>query len=216
MSATASSPYSSAFRVSSEWEIPSRLPSSQSSKAKLIPTIEGSAVKDVLMLVNSPFGVSKGTELFDFAVSGVLATAKEFLQGITFRSFIETESAVTLPDIVKIDAVFNSLKSLGIKVHRQKEIAAYISEHSDVRDCLYALSQAVMAHFSSKYSVSLEFFQSQSSGDKYPVIYIRSQRYDDEFMDELWSFRESIDHLFSFSSGFINITTDFKAPRESV
>jgi hypothetical protein len=121
-----------------------------------------------------------------------------------------------LAEEAEISAALKRLRKTGIFVSEEPELSQYLLKHKEVLEAINPIGEALMERFSPQCEVILELFTSRSSSDSYPVFLLRQGSYDKTLMNELRSFRAQFERSFSFSSGWLAVTTDFRSPRRRV
>ena len=111
-----------------------------------------------------------------------------------------------------IDAI-NAATDSGVLVRDGRELSEYISKYPQVGRAVIEVIPPLARAFSADSQVSLEFFRSQSEADSYPVFFIRQSNYQPDIMARIGDFLGRHEEHFSFSSGWLGVTTDFRPPR---
>ena len=113
-------------------------------------------------------------------------------------------------------STLQTLRSAGILINDEAAITEYLQRHHDVLKTLRPIATALTETFQEAFEISLQLFQSRSSADHYPVFFVRTEPPNETLMDRIRAFRENHQGLFSFSSGWVAVTTDFASPQKRV
>jgi hypothetical protein len=116
----------------------------------------------------------------------------------------------------RIRSALEEVRAIGVIVSDQEKLSQYLEEHIQVLQAIRPIAARLAAEFSSSYEIALEFFTSHSSSESYPVFFIRESSFSGTLMDSIRRFREEFGELFSFSSGWVAVTTDFSPLRKRV
>jgi hypothetical protein len=107
--------------------------------------------------------------------------------------------------------VLADIKAFGISLRHEDAVANYLAKNEEVLEAIHPVAHALWNRFSNQCVITLEFFASHSSPDRYPVFFLRQAAYEKTFMLEVRRLLDEVEHLFSFKSGWLAVTTDFQS-----
>lgn len=92
-------------------------------------------------------------------------------------------------------------------------IKKYLAEHMDLIEPLYAAIQLIVfENFPGKISLSIKIYEDPEIDDRYLLINVRSDSYDENFIEKLMKTTLEFSTYLSGKSGWIEITSDFSTP----
>jgi len=116
--------------------------------------------------------------------------------------------------ILEVD-IENVLRELSkeIRINNINSIRDYLIEFPDIIDIIPKAVNSAKKYFPNA-QIVLDFYIDPEIDDKYPIIYVRAEDYDDKFMELLNKAEEDFMEDLIGKKGWILLTTDFGKPDE--
>ncbi|MDT7879934.1 MAG: hypothetical protein RQ990_03655 [Candidatus Hydrothermia bacterium] len=116
--------------------------------------------------------------------------------------------------ILEVD-IENVLRELSkeIRINNINSIRDYLIEFPDIIDIIPKAVNSAKKYFPNA-QIVLDFYIDPEIDDKYPIIYVRAEDYDDKFMELLNKAEEDFMEDLIGKRGWILLTTDFGKPDE--
>jgi hypothetical protein len=116
--------------------------------------------------------------------------------------------------ILEVD-IENVLRELSkeIRINNINSIRDYLIEFPDIIDIIPKAVNSAKKYFPNA-QIVLDFYIDPEIDDKYPIIYVRAEDYDDKFMELLNKAEEDFMEDLINKRGWILLTTDFGKPDE--
>jgi len=109
--------------------------------------------------------------------------------------------------------IFELLQNLSkdIKINNINDICDYLVEFPDIIDIIPKAVNSAKKYFPNA-QIVLDFYIDPEIDDNHPIIYVRTENYDEKFMELLDKARKDFMEELVDKKGWILLTTDFRKP----
>ena len=109
--------------------------------------------------------------------------------------------------------IFELLQNLSkdIKINNINDICDYLVEFPDIIDIIPKAINSAKKYFPNA-QIVLDFYIDPEIDDNHPIIYVRTENYDEKFMELLEKAQEEFIKELVDKKGWILLTTDFRKP----
>jgi hypothetical protein len=109
--------------------------------------------------------------------------------------------------------VINALAAQQVLLSTPEEIRAYLDQHADLVSVLPAVGARVRQEFGEEAELSLAVYRDPEIDDHYLMLCVRQPVYDPDILARIRGVRALFEEEWNGSSGWLLVTTDFRAPR---
>ena len=102
-----------------------------------------------------------------------------------------------------------------VHVRSPHAIRDYLSKYPDIIDVVPQAIGAAKRHFPEAQIVA-DVYQDPQINDQYLVLYVRLKNYDDSFIERLENAEADFLNQLAGKSGWIQLTTDYRKPGETL
>lgn len=115
-----------------------------------------------------------------------------------------------------ISQFLRGIESLSIHLPHPSLVHDYLLIHPDMRQLIRSICVVSKNQTGNGAQLSLELYRDPEINDAYLSLYIRTNNYNNNFLNKLEDISSKFQNERSNSSGWIIITTDYQPPREQV
>ena|SRR5438128_7110355 len=109
------------------------------------------------------------------------------------------------------DTVLAALTAQGITLANETEIAAYLTAHPDLAKIVPSVGARLREEFGKDAQLTLRLYRDPEIDDRYLSLNVRLVGYDDRTMERIDRVSEPFDEQLCNASGYLLVTTDFRA-----
>jgi len=109
----------------------------------------------------------------------------------------------------EIESLLEWLKKRKVRLSRVGEILDYLFAFPDLIEVIPLAVEAVYRHLPEA-NLTLCLYTDPEIEDRYPVLYVRLDQYDDSVMERIEAAENEFINILSEKEGWLQITTDFK------
>ena len=127
---------------------------------------------------------------------------------------VQTPISAATPDAPAASPnVLDQLSAWNVLIPDRADVLRYLAKYPGTGDVLPAMSAEARRAFGPSVELSLEVYHDRETVDEYLALYVRKDRYEPGFIDEVCANNRKFDDVLENATGFLQLTSDYRRPR---
>ena len=109
--------------------------------------------------------------------------------------------------------MLDQLRTWNVLIPDRNDVTRYLTKFPGTGDVLPAMSAEARRAFGQGVELSLEVYHDPEIVDEYLSLYVRKDRYQPGFIDEVLAINRRFDDVLETATGYLHLTSDYHRPR---